>query len=108
MSRARVKKRSPATEADVMGAVQRFLCDEILRHEAGVWLTPVTGKFTDGCPATIESGIVSSSWRKHSFAYICSFTFCNTEITLGYVTKHDQVVRIQQPLTNCVRQVLGY
>jgi hypothetical protein len=107
VSTARVKKRSPATEADVMGAVQRFLCDEILRHEGGAWLH-LTGQYTDGFPATTGSGFVPSSLCKHSFAYILSSIFCNTESTLGDVTKHDQVVRIQQPLTNCVGQILGY
>jgi len=78
VSRARVKKRSPASEADVMGAIQRFLCDEIVRHEAGLWLTPVTEQFTEGCPATIGPGFVPSSLFKHSFAYTLSFKFCKT------------------------------
>jgi hypothetical protein len=132
VSRAPVKKRSHASEVEVMGAVQRFICDILRRHKAGVWLTPVTGQHTDvwlapvtgqhtgvwltpvigqhtgGCPATIGSGFVLNSLCKHFFVYILSFIFRHTKSTLEDVTKHDQVVRIQQTLINCLRQVLEY
>jgi len=68
----------------------------------------MTGQYADGCPAKIGSGFIPSSLCKHSFAYMLSFIFCNIQSTLGDVTKRDQVVRIQQLLTNCLRQVLGY
>ena len=67
----------------------------------------MTGQCTEGCPEKIGSGFVASSLYKQFFVYILSFIFGNTD-TLGDVSKHDQVVRIQKSLTNCMKPVLGY